>query len=160
MSLMITPKSIFQELDNMFTTTFTPPTERTYAPSTSSTLLRGTAVSEGQTDFVLSYDLPGYEKKNISVELDPTTRYLTIKADPDDSANHLGGKSTNSTDVVYVYNELLNARKYSYKTKLVWPCIDLATPPRVVYENGVLRVIFAKLLRPDQSAGVLRLTPE
>lgn len=152
MSLMITPKSIFQELDNMFTTTFSEPTRLT---STASTLVKGTAVSEDQNSYILSYDLPGYEKKNISVELDPTTRYVTVKADPT-GTSEVGYERTTA----WMYNELLNTRKYSYKTKLVWPRIDLATAPRVLYENGLLRVIFNKLPRANTGPDVLKYAPE
>jgi HSP20 family molecular chaperone IbpA len=156
--LMLNPSSIIKELDNMFTTYTS--TVNTPTLSTSTSLLKGTAVSEDEINYVLYYDLPGYDKNNITVEVDKSTRYLTVKADPDDSANHLRGKTPNDTSVVYIYNELGNRRKYTHKTKLTWDRIDLEHAPRVVYADGVLKVIFTKHMKTYSDDNVLRLAPE
>lgn len=144
--LMLNPSSIIKELDDMFTA-YTHSLNETAAPNT---LLKGTAFSEDETTYVCYYDLPGYDKTNITVEVDTTTRYITVKADP---------PSAVSSHTTFIYNDLSNKRKYTHKTKLVGYA-DMSTPPQVLYSDGVLKVVFNKLTSKSRDTNVLKLTPE
>ena len=103
-------------------------------------------IIDKKDSYVLEAELPGFEKENISVNVDG--EYLTISATQTTNADNASNNSnSDKNDATYVRKE----RSYgAYERSFHVPNID-SNEVEAEYKNGMLKVTIPKIKKEDKT---------